>query len=79
MAPKGKAKSQQTRKQQFASITVHKELVARIREVHARLAPKYTVNSFYEDMLEFYVRYHCPECLNKLSPKTCSCKATERM
>lgn len=74
-----KGKSQQTREKQFRSITVHKDLVERMREVHARLVPKYTVNSFYEDMLEFYERFHCPECHNKLSPKKCSCKATERI
>jgi hypothetical protein len=72
-------KSKLTRKIKFSSITVHKDLIAKIRLAHARLAPKYTVNSFYEDMLEFYERYHCPECKNKLSPKQCSCKATERM
>jgi hypothetical protein len=77
--PKPKTRLKQTRIQQFASITVNKELIAKIREVHARLVPKYTVSSFYEDMLEFYERYHCPECHNKLSPKQCSCKATERM
>lgn len=75
----GKVQSKLTRKQQFASITVHKGLVPRLRAAHAKFRPKYTVNGFYEDLLEFYEEFHCPECQTELSPKQCSCKATERM
>lgn len=78
MGAKKKPKSTKQKKE-FWSITVHKDLIPKLREAHARYAPKYTVNGFYEDMLEVYIKAHCPECLSTLSPKTCSCKATERM
>lgn len=74
-----KIKLPKKEKKEYWSITVHKDLIPRLREVHARLAPKFTVNSFYEDMLDFYEKFHCPECQTALSPKRCSCKATERM
>jgi hypothetical protein len=72
-------KKQSKKSSSFSSITLRKDLIKKLKDCHKRIVPQYTINSFYEDMLEAYEKFHCPECLNKLSPKKCSCKATERM
>lgn len=55
-----KAKSDQDRK--YQSVSMHHEVRDKLVAMQISFDPLNTLNGFLDNALDFYLKYHCPQC-----------------
>jgi hypothetical protein len=69
-----------TGKSNFYSLSVQMGTRDRLHKIHKAYEPRFTITGFIDELLDLYLKTHCPECKGSLplTVDTCSCKSPER-
>ncbi|MBE3122222.1 MAG: hypothetical protein IMZ58_08470 [Thermoplasmata archaeon] len=64
----------------YSSISLPDQMAKKIRKMHKAYEPMMLLSGFMNDMIELYLKTHCPECNCGLKTiiESCPCKSPER-
>jgi len=55
-------KKELLQKRKHYSVSIERTIAQDMRSAHIKFEPKLSLNGFYREVLDFYIKNHCHEC-----------------